>query len=70
MNPDWVRSLREQCDETGTPFLFKQWGEYAPNWLNDPAGNKIQGTDWMDKMGKTMAGRALDGVIHKKANLE
>jgi protein gp37 len=26
MNPDWVRSLRDQCAETGVPFLFKQWG--------------------------------------------
>tara|TARA_R110002126_G_scaffold142630_3_gene288572 strand:- start:229 stop:1371 length:1143 start_codon:yes stop_codon:yes gene_type:complete len=29
MHPDWVRSLRDQCDAAGTPFLFKQWGEWA-----------------------------------------
>ncbi|WP_270375545.1 DUF5131 family protein [Marinicauda sp. Alg238-R41] len=29
MHPDWVRSLRDQCAAAGTPFLFKQWGEYA-----------------------------------------
>lgn len=26
VNPDWIRSLRDQCAETGTAFLFKQWG--------------------------------------------
>lgn len=30
MHPDWVRSLRDQCHAAGTPFLFKQWGEWAP----------------------------------------
>lgn len=28
--PDWVRSLRNQCVAAGVPFLFKQWGEWAP----------------------------------------
>lgn len=30
MHPDWVRSLRDQCEAAGTPFLFKQWGEWGP----------------------------------------
>jgi len=30
MHPDWARSLRDQCDAAGVPFLFKQWGEWAP----------------------------------------
>lgn len=30
MNPDWARSLRDQCVAAGVPFLFKQWGEWAP----------------------------------------
>lgn len=29
MHPDWVRSLRDQCQAAGTPFFFKQWGEWA-----------------------------------------
>lgn len=29
-HPDWIRSLRDQCEEAGTPFLFKQWGEWKP----------------------------------------
>jgi protein gp37 len=30
MHPDWVRSLRDQCQAAGVPFFFKQWGEWAP----------------------------------------
>lgn len=26
MDPDWVRSIRDQCGEAGVPFFFKQWG--------------------------------------------
>jgi protein gp37 len=25
VNPDWFRSLRDQCASAGVPFLFKQW---------------------------------------------
>jgi hypothetical protein len=30
MHPDWVRSIRDQCQGSGTPFFFKQWGRYRP----------------------------------------
>lgn len=30
MHPDWAKSIRNQCRRAGTPFLFKQWGEWAP----------------------------------------
>lgn len=26
MDPDWVRSIRDQCVESGVPFFFKSWG--------------------------------------------
>lgn len=29
MHPDWARSLRDQCQAAGVPFLFKQWGEWG-----------------------------------------
>jgi protein gp37 len=37
MHPDWVRSLRDQCHNTGTPFFFKQWGEWRQydHWAGD-----------------------------------
>ncbi|MEK7882946.1 phage Gp37/Gp68 family protein [Methyloversatilis sp. NSM2] len=30
MHPHWARDLRDQCAAAGVPFLFKQWGEWAP----------------------------------------
>lgn len=35
MHPDWARSLRDQCNAAGVPFLFKQWGEWLPG-ENEP----------------------------------
>ena len=35
MHPDWVRSLRDQCQAAGTAFFFKQWGAWHPNCLCD-----------------------------------
>jgi protein gp37 len=26
MSPEWVRSIRDQSQEAGIPFFFKQWG--------------------------------------------
>lgn len=41
MHPDWARSLRDQCQAAGVPFLFKQWGEWAD--LHDHEGRR----NWM-----------------------
>jgi len=30
LNQDSVRGLRDQCSAAGVPFMFKQWGEWAP----------------------------------------
>lgn len=30
MHPDWARLDRDQCEEAGVEFFFKQWGEYVP----------------------------------------
>ncbi len=76
MHPDWVRTLRDQCTESGVAFLFKQWGEWMPNgaWRRDtgrPAANPREhifdegGRDgfipFMARVGKKAAGRVLDG---------
>jgi len=59
MHPDWVRSLRDQCQAGGVPFLFKQWGEYIPEVVPAPlSGLGIQ--SWR-RVGKKAAGRELDG---------
>lgn len=30
MHPDWARSLRDQCNDAGVAFFFKQWGAFLP----------------------------------------
>lgn len=41
MHPDWVRQLRDQCENAGVPFFFKQWG----NWSSIMDRNKAD-PDW------------------------
>lgn len=39
MHPSWARSLRNQCEQTRTPFFFKQWGAHTPfmpDWETQP----------------------------------
>lgn len=68
MHPDWARSARDQCVESGTPFLFKGWGTWVPvereslmvisgrhRCVDFPDGQ------WMRRVGKKAAGRRLDG---------
>lgn len=71
MHPDWVRSLRDQCAAAVVPFLFKQWGEWAPNCLcfRIDACKTTQRPEpgkpgCMFRCGKRAAGRLLDGVQH------
>jgi protein gp37 len=52
MNPDWARSLRDQCVAAGVAFHFKQHGEFVkePGFADDYV-----------RVGKKAAGRELDG---------
>jgi len=62
MHPDWARSLRDQCAGAGVPFLFKQWGDWAPcESLN---GTERPGEFPAMKVGKKRAGRLVDGQLH------
>lgn len=29
-HPDWLRSVRDQCEKADVPFFFKQWGSWKP----------------------------------------
>ncbi len=60
MHPDWARGIRDQCAATGTPMLFKQWGENA--WTERVEGDPSTLTAY--RAGKKYAGRLLDGVTH------
>ena len=48
-DPEWFRSIRDQCKACSVPFLFKQWGEHDEN---------------LHRVGKSRAGRMLDGELH------
>jgi protein gp37 len=50
MNPDWARSLRDQCKAAGTPFFFKQWGAWAPGeCIGSPQTKTETGAWWIDR---------------------
>lgn len=42
MDPEWVRSLRDQCGKAGTAFFFKQWGGIRPK----SGGRTLDGRPW------------------------
>ena len=46
MNPEWARSIRDQCLAQKVPFLFKQWGAWGADGI---------------KRSKSANGRLLDG---------
>ena len=47
IHPDWVRSLRDQCQVAGTPFFFKSWGEWAEHKVGKKkAGRLLDGRTW------------------------
>lgn len=67
-SPQWVRSLRDQCAAAGTPFMFKQWGEWAPYDRGQTNSALLASPGSLDepmqRFGKTLSGRLLDGVDH------
>ena len=77
MHPDWARSLRDQCAAAGVPFLFKQWGEWAPGDVQgyvtddercqvvDPVQG-LMGRPWLG-WGKDRQGRTVMNRHGKKA---
>lgn len=46
MHPDWARTLRDQCAAAGVPFLFKQWGQWAPGENCGPARRMNTAATW------------------------
>lgn len=68
MNPEWARSLRDQCVHAGIPFHFKQWGHWRPDTSAAPKNAKrVQLSSstgaalTLVRLGKHGAGRVLDG---------
>jgi protein gp37 len=66
-HPNWIRSLRDQCQHHEVPFHFKQWGHWSPEShgesaskfieLRDEAG-RLERLSWRPKL---RSGRLLDG---------
>lgn len=42
MDPRWVTDIRDQCNEVGVPFFFKQWGGRTPK----AGGRTLEGRTW------------------------
>lgn len=68
MNPEWARTLRDQCKRAGVPFHFKQWGHWRPEDATvDAARRRITMADrsghpvTLVRLGKHASGRDLDG---------
>lgn len=77
MHPSWLRWLRDQCQQAGVAFHFKQWGEWAPagvglgmassnvgrEVLVGPPLDDMGQRQVMRRVGKKAAGRELDGIV-------
>ncbi len=57
MHPDWVRSVRDECQAAGVPFFFKCWGSCPYPHDSDISDWISAGYDPYQKNG----GRLLDG---------
>lgn len=68
LHPDWVRSVRDQCDAANVLFYFKQWGEWAEidwdNWPSRTARYVYIYPTGMVRIGRKRTGRILDGKEH------
>jgi protein gp37 len=62
-HPDWFRTLRNQCAQSGTPFLFKQWGDWGPMWPLDKDGRLVT---TRRGLGVTVAN---DGTVYQPGDL-
>jgi protein gp37 len=67
-NPAWLRMLRDQCQERGVAFHFKQWGNWRPvepEAVNGHRSRLMQSQNGAPiqvvHLGKKAAGRDLDG---------
>lgn len=71
MKSKWVQKIHTQCVSTGTPFFFKQWGEWIETDLaikmglvdtySDGEKHEKVGDVWFSRVGKKAAGRVFNG---------
>jgi len=68
---DWVRSLRDQAKAAGTPFHFKQWGEWVAAAEVGFHGfercrREAIAPHFYLRVGNRRAGHTLDGFEHRE----
>jgi protein gp37 len=51
MDPEWARSLRDQCEAAGVPYFFKQWGGRTPK----AGGRELDGRTWDEMPNRKLA---------------
>lgn len=65
-HPDWARGLRDQCQQAGVAFLWKQNGEFVEWTGAESPSPSCRMPDMlpMVRVGKAKAGNLLDGRQH------
>ncbi|NOT15337.1 MAG: phage Gp37/Gp68 family protein [Methylotenera sp.] len=49
MKPEWAESIRDQCEEAGVAFFFKQWGGWGADGVKRAKkynGRELRGRTW------------------------
>jgi protein gp37 len=52
MKPEWVAAIKEQCEQAGVAFFFKQWGGWGADGKKRPKkknGRLLNGRTWDEK---------------------
>ena len=73
MHPDWIRSIRDECQRAGVAFLFKQHGEFVPEYVEGrsnvviaPSGHVAQSIEEYGEMvAATASGRERNAIVTK-----
>jgi protein gp37 len=58
MHPDWARSLRDQCADTGTPYFFKQAGKVLAREWGCQSGKGAVPAEWPEHFPQETPARA------------
>jgi protein gp37 len=64
MHPRWAQTLRDQCQEAGVPYFYKQWGEWSPDAPLDDEGHLLRG-----KRGQAHQ-LAADGTLYAPGDVD
>ncbi|MBK8564200.1 MAG: phage Gp37/Gp68 family protein [Saprospiraceae bacterium] len=52
MKPEWAANVRDQCDEQGVAFFFKQWGTWGEDGVKRSKktnGRNLMGREWNEE---------------------